>query len=162
MSKMSIGLAAVAISALALFGCGGSGEGNATESPTGESPAGEALVAESPAAEATSSGAWTTLTTLSSTDPANETGLLVSEEFTAAGEVRVVLDVPGGEEFSGVVGTLIPAGAEVTVDAASEGELVTVAAADPKQVISGLDGAYVLVVSVSTGDAWSLDIQTKP
>jgi len=162
MSRMSIGVVALAISALALFGCGGADEGTATESPGGGTPSAGSPAAESPVAEATTSGAWTTLTTLSSTDPVNETGLLVSEEFTAAGEVRVVLDMPGGEELSGVVGTLIPAGAEVTVDAASEGEPVTVAAAAPKQVISGLDGAYVLVVSVSTGDAWSVDIQTKP
>jgi hypothetical protein len=37
-----------------------------------------------------------------------------------------------------------------------------VAAAAPKQVIGGLDGTYVLVVSVSVGDAWSVAIQTKP
>jgi hypothetical protein len=157
MSKMSIGVAAVAISALALFGCGSTDEGAATESPATGAPA-----AESPAAEASSSVGWTTATTLNSTDPASEIGLLVSEEFAAAGDVRIVLDMSGAGELAGVVGTLIPAGAEVTVDAASEGEPVTVAAAAPKQVISGLDGRYVLVVSVSTGDAWSLDIQTKP
>ncbi len=152
-----MGLVALAISALALFGCGGADEGSATEPPAGGAP-----VAESPAAEATSSGAWTTLTTLRSTDPANETGLLVSEEFTAAGDVRIVLDTSGAGELAGVVGTLLPADAAVTVDAASEGEPVTVAAGAPKQVIAGLDGTYVLVVSVSAGDAWSVAIQTKP
>jgi hypothetical protein len=157
MSRLSIVVVAlVVLASSVLAACGSSDEGAATETPVAT-----VAPAESAAAEAAPAGTWTTLTTLTSTDPANEIGVLVSGEFTASGDVRVVLDVAGGDELSGVVGTIIPAGAEVSVDAATEGESVTVAAAAPKQVIRGLDGTYVLVVSVSTGEQWSLAIQTK-
>jgi len=160
MSRKSIVVVALVVLASALAGCGGSDEG-AAAAETSAAPAAPVSPAESPTVEDAGAGAWTTLTTLTSTDPANAIGVLVSEEFTVSGEVRVVLETSGGDDMDGVVGLIMPASAEVTVDAAAEGEPVTLAAAAPKQVVSGLDGACVLVVSVSTGTDWSVAIQTR-
>lgn len=160
MSRVSIVVVAlvvaVVVGASLLAGCGGSDEGAATENP-----AATAAATGSPVAEDAPTGTWTTVTTLKATDPANAIGILVSEEFAVRGDVRVVLKASDGGEADGVVGTIMPASAEITVDAAAEGEPVTVAKAAPKQVIAGLDGTYVFVVSVSTGTAWTVDIQTR-
>jgi hypothetical protein len=150
------GLIAIALLALALMGCGNSGEGTATQSPEATTPAAESPAAESPAAT------WTTVMTLNSTDPTNDMGLLVSEEFTVGGDVQVVLDMPEGEETDGVIAAFLPAGEPITVDSATNAESVALAVALPTQVVAGLDGTYVLLATPSTTKPWSLEVQTQP
>jgi hypothetical protein len=153
---MSVALATLFVLVLVLMGCGSSG-GGATESPAATSTA----AAESPAAESPDAG-WATVATLRSTDPANDLGLLVSDEFTVAGDVQVVLDMPEGEDVEGVIAAFLPAGEPITVEAGAAAESVALAVAMPSQVVSGLDGAYVVLATPSTTREWSLEIQTKP
>lgn len=150
MRRTFVGLFAAAL-AVALIGCGSADDGTATQSPAATTPA-----AESPAAET-----WTTVTTLSSTDPTNDMGLLVSEEFTASGDVQLVLDMPEGEETDGVIAAFLPADEPITVEAGAQAESVALPVGLPPQVVSGLDGSYVLLVTPSTTKAWSVEIQTK-
>lgn len=157
MSKTFVAVLVLSAMALALIGCGGSDEGAATEPAATTSPA-----AESPAEEEAPSGQWTTVATLSSTDPTDDIGALVSEQFTTSDEIRLVLDMPEGGDIDGVVGAVIPADEDVSIESVAQGEAVTLPASVPEQVISGLDGAYVFVVTVPTTKAWSVEIQTRP
>lgn len=156
--RTSVGLLGVAILAVAVLGCGSSDDGTATE-PTAatESPAVESPAAESPAADG-----WTTVTTLRSDDPTTDIGALVSEEFTVSGEVRLVLDMPDGEDVEGLVAAILPAGEELTVSLVGESESRPLAVALPEATVDGLDGSYVVLATPSTDKAWSLQIQTRP
>jgi ABC-type glycerol-3-phosphate transport system substrate-binding protein len=140
---------------VALAGCGGSEDGATTESPAATTPAAESPAAESPAAE------WTTVTTLSSTDPTNEMDLHVSEEFTVSGDAQLVLDMPDGGDTDGVIAALLPAGEPITVEAAGKAESATLVVALPPQVVSGLDGSYVLLVTPASDKAWTVEVQTQ-
>lgn len=147
-----VGLA-VAILALVVIGCGSSGEGSATQSPT----------VASPATESPTTATWTTLTTLRSTDPTNDMGLLVSEEFTVSGDVQLVLDMPEGKETDGVIAAVFPADEPITVEASAKAPSVALPVGVPTQVISGLDGTYVVLLTLgTTKGAWSVEIQTRP
>ena len=151
MRRTFLGSIVVAIAALVLVGCGGSGEGTATQSPGATAPA-----AESPAA-----ANWMTVTTLRSTDPTNDMDLHVSEEFTVSGDAQFVLDMPKGKETDGVIAAIFPADEPITVKAAATAESVALAVGLPTQVVSGLDGSYVLLVTPSTTKAWSVEVQTQ-
>ncbi len=91
----------------------------------------------------------------------------MTEPFTISGEAQLVLDMPDAGELDGVIAALLPANMVTNdpmalIDAIQEGVVVTVPAAIPTQAVSGLDGTYVLVNSVPTSDAWSLELQTRP
>lgn len=154
MRRTYVGLALVAMLILALAGCGGSDDGAATQSPAATTPAAESLAAQSPAA------GWTTVATLSSTDPTDKMDLHVSQEFTVSGDVQLVLDMPKGKDFDGVIAAFLPAGEPITVEAATNAESVALAVALSPQVVSGLDGSYVLLVTTGT-KAWSVEVQTQ-
>jgi len=140
---------------LALAGCGG------TDESGGEAAPATSAASPQPTATAEPQGEWTTVVTLRSNDPTNEIGLLVSEEFTVTGEARFVLDMPDGGETDGVIAAILPADQEITVDSALEAESVLLAGAVPEEVVGGLDGTYVMFVSVPTDLEWSIEVQTK-
>lgn len=156
MRRFCIALAVVTIAILTIVGCGSSDDGAA-----GETPAAETSATEAPAGDA-----WTTVATLRSSDPQVIDGILISEPFTATGEVQVVLDMPEAGKTDGVLGVIIPADkatdASAILDAIPGGASLTMIASAPKQVVSGLDGTYVFVNSVPAAKAWSLDLQTRP
>ena len=93
-------------------------------------------------------------------------GILVSQPFTASGEVQVVLDMPDAGDIDGVIVAFVEADklTDVTalLDAVQDAVVVVVPAAAPVQTAPGLDGTYVLVNSVPTSTAWSLEVQTRP
>jgi len=155
MRRTFVGLALVAILTLALVGCGGSDGGAAEESPAATTPAAESPAAESPDAE------WTTVATLSSTDPTNDMDLHVSEEFAVSGDAQLVLDMPDGGDTDGVIAAFLVAGEPITVEAGTNAESVALAGALPTQVVSGLDGSYVLLVTPASTKAWSVEVQTQ-
>jgi hypothetical protein len=161
MRRLLIGSVVAAVIALTLIGCGGSDEGAATQSPAATTPAAESPAAESPAAESPAA-AWTTVATLRSTDPTDDMGLHVSEEFAVSGDVQLVLDMPEGDEMEGVIAAFLPAGEPITVEAGANAESAALAVGLPTQVVGGLDGSYVLLVTASTDKAWSVEVQTQP
>jgi hypothetical protein len=156
MRRFCIVLAAVAIVSLAIIGCGSSDDGAA-----GETPAAGTSATTAPAGDA-----WTTVATMRSSDPQDMEGILISEPFTATGDVRLVLDMPKGGKVDGVIGVIIPADksadAQSILGAIPDGASVTLIPSSPTKVVSGLDGTYVFVNSVPTAKAWSLDLQTRP
>jgi hypothetical protein len=87
--------------------------------------------------------------------------LHVSDEFAVSSDVQVVLDMPGGGDTEGVIAAFMPAGKPITVKAASQAESVALAGALPSQVVSGLDGSYVLLVTPSTSTSWSVEVQAQ-
>ena len=155
MRRTYVWLALVAMLALVLVGCGGSDDGAAEESPAATTPAAESPAAESPAAE------WTTIATFSSNDPKNDMGLHISDEFTVSGDVQVVLDMPDGGDFDGLIAAFLKAGEPITVEAGAEAPSATVGGALPSQVVSGLDGDYVLYVVPTGSKAWTVEVQTQ-
>jgi hypothetical protein len=155
MRRTYIWLALIAVLGLALVGCGGSDGGAADESPATMSPAAESSPAESPATE------WTTVASLSSTDPTNDMGLHVSEEFTVNGDAQLVLDMPDGGDTDGVIAAFLPAGEPITVEAGAQAESAALAGALPTQVVGGLDGSYVLLVTPASTKAWTVEVQTQ-
>jgi hypothetical protein len=190
MRRFCISLAAVALVILTIVGCGGSGDGvtevtqatdtsttqaaetpttQATETPTTQATAPSTTQApETPTTQAPTGDTWTTIVTLSSSDPAwkGMEGILVSKQFAVTGEVRVVLDMPDAGELDGVIVGIVPADRATDVlaliDAVREGVVVTLRGAAPTKVVPGLDGTYVLVNSIPTSKAWSVDLQTRP
>ena len=190
MHRFCISSAAVVLVILTIVGCGGSGDGvtevtqatetsttqaaetsttQATGTPTTQAPETPTTEAtETPTTQAPTGDAWTTIVTLSSNDPAwkGMEGILVSEEFTVTGEVRVVLDMPDAGELDGVIVGIISADKATDVmaliDAVREGVVVTLRGAAPTKEVPGLDGTYVLVNSIPTSKAWSVDLQTRP
>ena len=150
MRRTYVVLTLVVILALALVGCGGSDGDSAAESPAATTPAAES-----------SSTEWTTVTTLTSTDPTNDMDLHVSEEFTVSGDVQLVLDMPDGGDVDGVIAAFLPAGEPITVEAGAKAESAALAGALPTQIVTGLDGDYVLLVTPSTDKAWSVEVQTQ-
>jgi len=153
MRRMYVGLILVAILTLGLVGCGGSDGSDGAAAP--ESPDVTTPAAESTAAE------WTTVATLSSTDPTNDMDLHVSEEFTVSGDVQLVLDMPDAADTDGVIAAFLTAGEPITVEAGAKAESATLAGALPTQVVSGLDGSYVLLVTPASAKAWSVVVQTQ-
>lgn len=156
MRRTYVGLFLVAIVALALVGCGGSDSGSAAESPAATTPA-----AESSPAEATPAGEWTTVATLSSADPTNDMDLHVSGEFTVSGDARLVLDMPQGGDTDGVIAALMVAGEPITPEAGAQAPSAVLAGARPSEVLSGLDGSYVLLVTPTGKKAWTVEVQTQ-
>lgn len=134
---------AASLLALAVAGCGRTGNGDAD------------------------GGAWTTVATLRSGDAhwQNMEGLLVSEPFDAAGDVQVVMEMPNGGPMDGVIAMIIPSDqatdARALMAAVRQGQTVMMVGAAPTQAVTGLDGTYVLVNSVPSPHAWSLEIQTR-
>ncbi len=155
MRRTYVGLVLVAILTLALVGCGGSDGGSAAESPDATTPAAESSPAESPAGE------WTTVATLSSTDPTNDMDLHVSDEFTVSGDAQVVLEMPKGGDTDGVIAAFLVAGEPITPEAGAKAESVVLAGALPTQIVSGLDGDYVLLVTSGSTKAWTVEVQTQ-
>jgi len=155
MRRTHVWLAVVVILTVALMGCGGSDDGAAAESPAATTPAAESPAAESP------SGDWTTVATLTSEDPTNDMGLHVSEEFTVSGDAQLVLDMPDGGDMDGVIAALMVAGEPFTAEAGAAAPSATLAGALPSQVLSGLDGSYVLLVTPTSDKAWSVEVQTQ-
>jgi hypothetical protein len=182
MRRFCISLAAVALVILTIVGCGGSGDGGtevtqatdtsttqATETPTTQATDPSTTQApETPTTQAPTGDAWTTIVTLSSSDSAwkGMEGILVSEQFTVTGEVRVVLDMPDAGELDGVIVGIIPADKATDVmtliAAIQGGVVVTLRGAAPTKMVPDLDGTYVLVNSIPTSKAWSVDLQTRP
>jgi hypothetical protein len=148
-------LALIALLSLALVGCGGSDGGAAEESPAATTPA-----AESPAAE-TPDGEWTTVATLTSDDPTNDMGLHVSDEFAVSGDAQLVLEMPDGGDMDGVIAALMVAGEPFTAEAGAQAPSATLAGALPSDVLSGLDGDYVLLVTPTSDKAWTVEVQTQ-
>ena len=155
MRRMYAVVALVAMLSLALVGCGGSDGGAAEESPAATTPAAESPAAESPAGE------WTTIATLTSDDPTNDMGLHVGEEFTVSGDAQLVLDMPGGGETDGVIAALMVAGEPITPEAGAQAPSVVLAGARLSEVLSGLDGSYVLLVTPTSEKAWTVEVQTQ-
>ncbi len=152
-------LATVAVLALAAVGCGGSDEGTAEETP-----AADTTTVESPAGDT-----WTTVTTLRSDDPQKTEGLAISEPFTASGDVRFVVDMPDAGEMDGVSAFVMAedeAGDAVSIMKAfralpDEQQLTLMPSLGGEQVVPGLDGSYVVVNSVPSEKAWSIEVQTQ-
>jgi hypothetical protein len=159
MRKSRFILALIAVLALLAVGCGGSEEAVSEESPS-ETPAATTSAPASPAAEA-----WTTVTTLKSSDPQKLEGVLISEPFDVAGTARLELDMPDGGRLDGVIAVIIPAekatDAGTILGAISGGASVTLMPSRPMQEVPDLEGAYVLVNSVPADKAWSLEIKTQ-
>ena len=159
MRKGWIVLVSIAVLALAAAGCGGSEEAVDAETPA-ESPATTTSAAASPAGET-----WTTVTTLSSSDPQELEGLLISEPFDVAGTVRLELDMPDGGELDGVIAVIIPADeaedAGAILGALSDAPSVTLIPSAPSKDVPDLEGTYVLVNSVPAEKAWSVEIKTQ-
>jgi ABC-type glycerol-3-phosphate transport system substrate-binding protein len=140
----------VVVMALVAAGCGGSDEPAAEETPAAE-----------PATEAPAGDTWTTVTTLRSTDPPNDMGILVSEPFEASGDVQLVLDMPGAGGMDGVISVIIPEAGTVELDAVTAAESIILSGAQESQIVSGFDGAYTLVVAVPAEKEWAIEVQTQ-
>jgi hypothetical protein len=152
-------LVVVAGLALAAAGCGGSQEAADAETPAA-TPAAATSAPASPAGET-----WTTVTTLKSTDPQELEGLLISEPFTVKGTVRLELDMADGGKLDGVIAAIVPADQaedpSAILGALSDAPSVTLIPSAPKKDVADLEGTYVLVNSVPTEKAWSVEIKTK-
>ena len=104
-------------------------------------------------------GSWQTITSLSASDPQTDAGL-ISEPFTSAGKLKLVLDMPQGDTLDGVLGTIIPASAAGDPSSAIlDGETVSLNKTLNTQEVSGLSGSYVLVVPMAGLKAWTIEIQ---
>lgn len=120
-------------------------------------------------APATTADGWLTIAKLKS-DAApwqGLEGLLVSESFTVKGDVRVVLDMPGGSELDGVIVAILPeeqaTDPMAMLEAIDDAVVTTLIPAAPTKTVSGLDGTYVLVNSVGiTTTAWTVEVQVRP
>jgi len=113
------------------------------------------------------SGEWVTVASLRSDSPPFQDmeGILVSEPFSAKGELRLVLEMPDPGRTDGLLGLIIPAekatDARAILAAVSDGISVIILGAAPEQIVADLDGTYVFVNSVPASKAWSLEIQAK-
>jgi len=172
MRRFCIGLAAVTFVILTIVGCGSS-DGGGTEvtqasdtSTTQASDTSTTQATETSTTQAPTGDSWTTIATLSSSDPPwkGMDGILVSEPFTVTGEVQVVLDMPDAGDLDGVIVAIIPADKATDLGAlmAAIQGVVTLIASAPTKVVSDLDGTYVLFNSVPATKAWSVDVQTRP
>jgi ABC-type glycerol-3-phosphate transport system substrate-binding protein len=159
MRKGWLVLMLVAAMALAAAGCGGSGETADEETPS-QSPAAATSAPASPAGDA-----WTTVTTLRSSDPQKLEGVLISEPFDVAGTVKLTLDMPKGGKLDGVIAAIIPAeaaeDASGLLGAVTDAPTVTLIPSAPTKEVSDLEGTYVLVNSVPSEKAWSLEVKTQ-
>jgi hypothetical protein len=106
-------------------------------------------------------GDWTTATTLHSSDALGAYGALTSQPFTTTNEVRVVLSIPRGQATDEVLGTIVPA-SEANNVAYMNGESVSVSKTFDTDMVSGLNGTYVLQVAEPGLQQWSMEIQTSP
>ena len=119
-----------------------------------------------PAAE-TESAAWTTVATLTSGDEPWQdiAGILVSKPFEATGEVQVVMEVPDGGQLEGVIAVIVPAEQmadhRTLMTGIRQGESVMLVGAQPTQVVTGLEGSFVLVNAVPSAHDWTLTVQTR-
>jgi hypothetical protein len=179
MYRFWVSVAAMVIIIMTIVGCGGTDDGvagdtSASETSTSQAPATETSATEALATTTTTTQAptgndWTTIATLRSSDSPWKglEGILMTEPFTATGEVQLVLDMPDAGEFDGLIVAIIPADkatddpAEL-IAAIQDGVVVTLPAATPTKVVSELDGTYVLVNAVPEPKAWTLELQTRP
>lgn len=110
---------------------------------------------------------WKTVATLRSSDtPFQELdNILISDPFTANGDVRIVMEMPEAGRVDGVVAMLLPAEKATDLStilrAIPEGVSVTVIGAAPQQVVSGLQGTYVLINTVPAPREWTLEVQVE-
>ena len=81
---------------------------------------------------------------------------------TISDDVRLVLDMPDGGATEGVIAAFLVAGESITAQAGAKAESVALPGALPEQVVSGLDGGYVLLVTPGSSKAWSVEVQTQP
>ncbi len=168
MRRVSVGLAVAVVAmimGLGLASCGGTVTDTETGAPAPESPAAEVPAEETPAAESpseeTSDGAWTTILTLKSTDPKDDMGFLVSEDFTVDGDVRLVLDMPGAKKLDAVIFAFMPAGEPITVKSGSEAASIVLGGPLLSDVKSGLSGDFMLLATTGVKKRWSVEVQTK-
>ncbi len=179
MYRFWVSVVAMVIISLTIVGCGGTDDGvagdtSASETSTSQAPATETSATETLATTTSTTQAptgddWTTIATLRSSDSPWKglEGILMTEPFTATGEVQLVLDMPDAGEFDGLIVAIIPADKATDdltelIAAIQDGVVVTLPAATPTKVISGLDGSYVLVNAVPEPKAWTLELQTRP
>lgn len=146
---------AAAIGILTLVGC-----------PSADDPGGAESI-ETASSQMNAEENWTTVATLRSNDPTFQEldNILVSDPFTATGDVRVVMEMPNAGQTDGVVGVIMAADkatdGRTLLQGLGDGVAVTVIGAAPEQVVSGLDGTYVFVNAVPAPREWSLEVQTK-
>jgi hypothetical protein len=178
MRRFWLGLVAMMIISLPIVGCGGTDDGVAegataietstTQAPPMAASTTQASVGETSTSLAATTGDWTTIATLHSTDSPWQgmEGILISESFTVSGDAQLVLDMPDAGELDGVIVAVIPADsvadATALLAAIQDGVVVTLPAAFPTQAVSGLDGTYVLVNSAPASAAWSVELQARP
>jgi hypothetical protein len=179
MYRFWVGVAAMVIISLTIVGCGGTDDGvagdtSASETSTSQAPATETsttatLATTTSTAQAPAGDDWTTIATLRSSDSPWKglEGILMTEPFTATGEVQLLLDMPDAGEFDGLIVAIIPADKATDdltelIAAIQDGVVVTLPAATRTKVVSGLDGTYVLVNAVPEPKAWTLELQTRP
>ena len=154
MSRFYMGFAA-AIGMLMLVGCPGAADRRGTED------------SETASIQENADEGWTTVATLRSNDPTFQEldNILVSEAFTATGDVRIVMQMPEAGRVDGVVGVIMAADKATDVrtllQGIREGVAVTVIGAAPQQVVSDLDGSYVFVNAVPAPREWSLEVQVE-
>ncbi|MCX6373934.1 MAG: hypothetical protein NTX16_12825 [Actinobacteria bacterium] len=146
MRRIVCGLAVVVV--LVVVGCGGTGE----SAGSGQSAA--------------AGDTWTKAATLSSSDAPGASGVPTCQSFTTSGRVRLVLDVPGDGALGVVVGSIVPADqagdGSSLLKALKNAESVTLNKAKNAVVVTGLSGAYVLVLTPPAVKEWSVEIQTAP
>lgn len=106
-------------------------------------------------------GDWTTATTLNSSDPRDPNGILTSQPFTTTNKVRVIFSIPRGDSIDSMLGMIVPA-SEANNVAYMDGEVVSVSKTFDTDMVSGLNGTYVLQVATPGLKEWSMEIQTSP
>ena len=111
--------------------------------------------------------AWTTVATLTSSDAPWQgiAGILVSKPFEATGEVQVVMAMPDGGQLEGVIAVIVPveqaADHRTLMAGVRQGESVMLVGAQPAQVVTGLEGSFVLINAVPSAHDWTLAVQTR-
>lgn len=180
MNRFVFGLMAALITVLGTSGCG-SGATVETPAPPGteappavQTPAAteSAPVAPAESSQAPEDASWTTVATLSSSQPSMKgyEGILVSDPFLASGEAQLVLDMPDADGLAGVGAVVMPA--EWATDPSTildklldERTInVTLVAGSPPEQLGNLDGTYVIIVVQSSviGDGeWTVQLQTR-
>lgn len=166
-SSLAVGLASV-LAVFALAGCGGAAPpGDATVAPSTPAAASTESPEAAAAPEQERTGDWQTVVTLRSSDPTEYENLHISEPFTVDGDVRLVLDMPDGKGFDGVIVAIVDADKTDPLEllkVIGESKTVTLVAESKSlqtEEVSGLKGSFRLINSVPTEKAWAVEVQTK-